>query len=110
VRRTKAAYHRLAQPGQRVVLALPMNAALGGDGDIRSSAQGKASGRSGSGPARRPLTANGSLPSIVSRMRGYAFGSPRSTRGSGMNHMIATKTYKAQDSHALNSVRAIATT
>ena len=50
MRRTKAAYHRLAQPGQRVVLALPMNAALGGDGDIRSSAQGKASGRSGSGP------------------------------------------------------------
>jgi len=43
-------------------------------------------------------------------MRGYAFGIPRSTRGSGMNHMIATNTYKAQDSHALNSVKAIATT
>jgi hypothetical protein len=34
----EAAYHRLARLGQRVVLALLMNAAVGRDGDTRLSA------------------------------------------------------------------------
>jgi maleate cis-trans isomerase len=40
----------------------------------------------------------------------YASGSARSIRGSGMNHMIATKMYKAQDTQGLTNVRAMATT
>ena len=40
----------------------------------------------------------------------YAFGSARSIRGSGMNHIIATKTYKAQDTQGFTNVRAMATT
>ena len=61
------------------------------------------------GRAQAPKSDRATRPSIEGSDI-YASGSERSIRGSGMNHMIATKTYKAHDTHGLTNVKAIATT